>query len=229
MKKDLTTGVIYRISNVISNYFLVNILWVIFSLPVMYIFLIITTVKNFQEFVTLLSILAVLLPFIFFPATTAMYAVVRRWVMKEADTPLWQSFLGYYKESYLKSMVGGIILTVIWTVFLVDFYYLVVILNKQFIVLFVPLFIIIFVFTLNFFSSLVHFEERILILLKNAILFTLGNPFLTLGTAGLCLVIIYFSFKFTFLLFFYLGSLIAFVSYKGFNQIYLKIKSSREN
>ena len=65
------------------------------------------------------------MPLLFFPATTAMFASVRQWVMQGTISPLLKSYWGYYKENYKKSFLGGLILTAAWAVLIADYYYFV--------------------------------------------------------------------------------------------------------
>lgn len=55
--------------------------------------------------------MAVLAPLTLFPATSAMFTVVRKWVMGDTDTGVFRTFFKGYKENYKQSLIGGIFYT----------------------------------------------------------------------------------------------------------------------
>lgn len=48
-----------------------------------------------------------------FPATTAMFAVVRKWLLGEGDLPIFKTFWTFYKKDFLKSNFLGLVLFLI--------------------------------------------------------------------------------------------------------------------
>lgn len=95
--------------------------------------------------------LVILVPILFFPSTVALFAVVRDWILKKNKENSLKRFFHHLKKEYGKSFVAGIIWTVIWGVWVVDFLYF----NRvnsvfAFVVLIVGF--ILFVFTVHFFS-----------------------------------------------------------------------------
>ncbi|WP_058308894.1 YesL family protein [Gracilibacillus massiliensis] len=81
-------GGFYRISVWITRFAWLNLLWIIFTL----------------------------IGFILFgimPATVAMFAVVRKWVLKEVDFPVHKTFFQEYKRNFFRSNLFGIVLYVI--------------------------------------------------------------------------------------------------------------------
>lgn len=56
-----------------------------------------------------------------FPATTAMFAVSRRWLLGETDIPLFKTFWNFYREDFLKSNLLGLILTMIGLALYMDY------------------------------------------------------------------------------------------------------------
>lgn len=218
-------GGLYRLCEWIMRFAVINILWLVFNLPIVFILLNLLFVEHTGVMILLFFPLILLLPILFFPATTAMFASTRNLVMKEEGTSIRQ-YWGYFKENYKKSFIGGIILTGVWTVWAVDYYYF----SKENIILmgiFFIMAVVLYVFTINFFSVISHYHLKLLSALKNAMIITVGSPvlFLTiLISSGITLYISIFVFKFV--LPFFTGSLIAYLSFSAFYRFYLKLTSS---
>src|SRR5690606_11567358 len=78
-------------------------------------------------------------------------------------------------------------------------------------------------------SLMVHFHMKIFQLIKNSILLTIGNPISTILLLATNFAVLYISFyKFTFLIPFFMGSILAFMSFFYFNRIFDKIKLKTE-
>lgn len=180
--------------------------------------------KKPDEFILIGLIVLMILPFLFFPATTGMFAVIRGWVMNSHDTSIITSFLKYYKENYIRSMIGGFIIVLIWLIFIVDYYFFTTHVNGHFKYLFIFLAIFLIAFTLHFISGTVHFEAKLFTSLKNALFITIGSPILSAGIGIINVLVIYISFNYlTVLIPLFIGPLIAIVSFYGFYKVYLKI------
>jgi uncharacterized membrane protein YesL len=203
----------------------INLLWIVFNIPIAFIVVNILFVKQTGIIVFLLIPLLILLPLLFFPATTAMFASARNLVMKEEGVSIRQ-YWRYFKENYTRSLLGGLVLTVVWTIWAVDYYYF----SKENIILlgiFLILGIVLFVFTINFFSILSHYHMKLLPAMKNSFLITMGSPLLFFTVLISNSIILYFSlFVFKFLLPFFTGSLIAYLSFSAFYRYYLKVISA---
>jgi uncharacterized membrane protein YesL len=218
-------GGLYRLCEWIMRFSVINLLWIVFNIPIAFIVVNILFVKQTGIIVFLLIPLLILLPLLFFPATTAMFASARNLVMKEEGVSIRQ-YWRYYKENYTRSLLGGLVLTVIWTIWAVDYYYF----SKENIILlgiFLILGIVLFVFTINFFSILSHYHMKLLPAMKNSFLITMGSPLLFFTVLISNSIILYFSlFVFKFLLPFFTGSLIAYLSFSAFYRYYLKVISA---
>jgi uncharacterized membrane protein YesL len=203
----------------------INLLWLVFNIPIAFIVVNILFVEQTGIMVFLLIPLLILLPLLFFPATTAIFASARNLVMKEEGVSIRQ-YWRYYKENYTRSLLGGLVLTVVWTIWAVDYYYF----SKENIILlgiFLILGIVLFVFTINFFSILSHYHMKLLPAMKNSFLITMGSPLLFFTVLISNSIILYFSlFVFKFLLPFFTGSLIAYLSFSAFYRYYLKVISA---
>jgi uncharacterized membrane protein YesL len=218
-------GGLYRLCEWIMRFSVINLLWIVFNIPIAFIVVNILFVKQTGIIVFLLIPLLILLPLLFFPATTAMFASARNLVMKEEGVSIRQ-YWRYYKENYTRSLLGGLVLTVVWTIWAVDYYYF----SKENIILlgiFLILGIVLFVFTINFFSILSHYHMKLLPAMKNSFLITMGSPLLFFTVLISNSIILYFSlFVFKFLLPFFTGSLIAYLSFSAFYRYYLKVISA---
>lgn len=200
-----------------------NILWMIFNIPIIFFGLNLLIGETTNQLIFTIIIMIVLLPFFFFPATTAMFAVVRKWAMGQSDIHIMSSFWKYYKENYVRSVLGGIILVALWAIFFLDYYYFIHIVNDILKYIFYGLFIFLFMFTIHFFSNTVHFYTNLINTLKNALFMTLKNPLLSLITTLVNVLIIMISFKIAlFLIPFFMGALVAIISFIGFYRVSLK-------
>ena len=118
-------GGFYRISEWIMRLSVTNLLWVITSLPFWYFFffgviLPLSDLADPAEIYMGFLIAAVLAPFTLFPSTSAMFAMVRKWIMGDTDVPLFKTFFRSYKENYKISMLGGLFYAVVFVVIYTD-------------------------------------------------------------------------------------------------------------
>ncbi|MDF2791377.1 MAG: hypothetical protein K0S80_4479 [Neobacillus sp.] len=200
----------------------INLLWILFNFPIAYLTLSLFTVKEMWEISFLIMTIAVLVPFIFFPATTAMFGIVRKWVMKE-EVPIFRFFWKYYKENYKRSLVGGLIFSVLWAIVGVDYYYFH---NRIHLVSYLFLFLMVWLLliTLFFFAHTVHTDTKFGQGLKNVFILSIANPIYSIGLAISSIVILYVSLtKLTFLLPFFTGGAISFLAFFAYNKVFTNI------
>jgi uncharacterized membrane protein YesL len=225
-------GGLYRISEWIMRLSVINVLWIICSIPVVFLVLMGMTSTLEGAFVSFLPLIAILTPFTVFPATAAMYAVARKWVTGEEDVPLLKTFFRGYKENYLQSMIGGIVFILIFVLIYVNYrFYLgqgksiLQILSVIFIAFTVVMMAAIF----NFFSIMVHLHMKIGQIIKNAVLITIGSPINSVVLIICNGVIFYISIaKFTFLIPFFMGSISATFSFWQFHRSFQKIQTKQQ-
>lgn len=127
-------------------------------------------------YVNLLWLLFTLAGFIllgWMPSTVALFTIVRKWILKDAEVPIWSTFLSTYKKDFLKINVSGLIFTVLGGLLYID-YYLVLnfegfirIVMISILLLMSLLYLITFVF---FFPVYVHFDLKQFEYFKYAIL-----------------------------------------------------------
>lgn len=233
-------GGLYRISEWIMRLSAINLLWLICGSPFFFFMgmSLVSMLNNavpdeqFLAFVQQTAlILAIMAPFTFFPSTAAMFAVARKWVTGDVDVPLFKTFFKGYKENFKQSVIAGIIYSILLVVLVVDYYFFLNSGSGQIISsIFIGLTVLLIVSLLNFFAMLVHYHMKTFQLMKNSILITIGKPLRSIMTAILVCVVLWFSFtKFTWLLFFFTGSIIATIAYWNFNFIYNKLQQQLDD
>ena len=229
MKSTGIIGGLYLACEWIMRFAATNVIWFLFNLPILLVILNLLSADRIGQVTFSYIAIVILIPFILFPSTTAMFAVVRKWVMKEEDIRIFQSYCKYYKENYVKSMAGGLIVGLFWLAACFYGYNLYLRIGASLMPMILIVFVLLFVFTLNFFSITVHFEVKIAASLKHAIFITIGRPFITLAIFVVSLLLLFLSLKvMTFLVPFATGSLIAYTSFLGFYTHLLKVKSVKK-
>ncbi|RLL47126.1 DUF624 domain-containing protein [Oceanobacillus piezotolerans] len=213
---------IYAVSEWIMRFSVINLLWILFNVPIAFIVISIVFANCSADILLLIPLLIILLPLLFFPATQAMFASTRDWVLKREEKGLIKGFWNYYKENYKNSMLAGIIFTVMWTIWYVDLYYFSM---NNILIMFVIVFIglLLFIYTINYFSVSVHYDLNLRTLLKNAFLITLGSPALSIAVLFITGIITIISTRFIVLIPFFSGSAIAFLCFSAFYRQYLKL------
>ncbi|MFZ3576841.1 YesL family protein [Virgibacillus sp. DJP39] len=215
-------GGLYGVSEWISRFAVVNLLWLLLNLPL--VLIVVNIMWGKQEGAAFLMVpLISLMPLLFFPATSAMFASARDWVLSKDSSSITKAYFRYYKENYKKSLLGGMLLTGLWLIWGIDYYYF-----KDESVLFMFSFlmmgVVLFVYTINFFSIIVHYELKLRSMLKKSLIITIGSPILFLTVAIASGVILYVSVNGPlFLIPFFTGSLISFVSFSAFYRLYIKL------
>ncbi len=229
-------GGFYRISEWIMRFSVTNVLWIVTALPVFFFVLTLFIAEDVGQAQASIFAIIVLSPFLLFPSTAAMFALARKWATGDEDAPLLKTFFKGYKENYLQSMFGGILFTVLMAVLIFNFRFY----NSQtgygalLSYLFIALGLVISIGVFNFFCLTVHLHMKTLQLIKNSILITVGQPIRSLFIAITNFVIIYISFtQFTFLLPFFTGSVIAFLTFwhfhNGFRKMLDKYEQSKKD
>lgn len=224
-------GGLYRITEWISRIAFSNILWALCSIPflfagIMKIIMLGSEVGGPDEQIILNWILGVFAPFTVFPATSALFTVVRKWVMGNTDVSTFRTFFQGYKENYFKSMIGGLIYTLLFVVMYVDVtVYMTQMPNFKIVgILMLVLMIILFVSMFNFFSIVVHYQMTFKEVMTNSILLTIARPirvFSTLIGAG---VLLYIGLRYPVLYVICIPTLIAMLAFFNFFATYNKLQ-----
>ncbi|MDQ6594942.1 YesL family protein [Bacillus salipaludis] len=120
-----------------------------------------------------------LVVFGFFPATVAMFTVLRKWTMGESDIPVFRTFWDAYKKEFLKSNLIGVIFLLLTGIIYIDLSYMKIGQSNLLQLTHIPLYLIIIAIimtVLYIFPVYVHYEVKFIQLFKNAFLIMLVNP-----------------------------------------------------
>ncbi|AKG34295.1 YesL family protein [Paenibacillus durus] len=228
-------GGLYRITEWISRIAFSNVLWTLCSSPflffiVMKFMLMATGQGGANEQVVLNWGLAITAPFTVFPATSALFTVVRKWVMGNTDVSTFKTFFLGYKENYLKSMLGGLIYTLLFVVMYFDVtIYMTQMADFKIVgILMLVLMIVLMVSMFNFFSAVVHYQMTFKQVMTNSILLTIARPIRVFTTLVAGLVLAYIGLRYPALYFVCIPTLIAMVAFFNFYATYNKLQLQAE-
>ncbi|MEH7381600.1 YesL family protein [Bacillus sp. JJ1533] len=117
----------------------------------------------------------------FVPATVALFAVTRKWLMGEEDIPVFSTFWSVYKKEFLKSNLLGLTLFIAGYILYVDLVFLpttstVYIVVRYALIAICSVFIVILLYI---FPIYVHFNGNIKTYLKHAVMYGLSFPLVT--------------------------------------------------
>ncbi len=228
-------GGLYKLTEWITRIAFSNILWVICTSPFLFIVLTkflmaVQTPEAHNEQLLSNWILGILSPFVLFPATAALFTVVRKWVMGNPDVSVFKTFFKGYKENYKQSMIGGIFYTLLFVIMYVDYtVYMTQLDGFQLVgIVMLVLLIVLFVSLFNFFSMTVHYEMKTTQLLKNAVLLTLIRPFRVFSTLIGSAVLAYIGTQMPVLFVFFLFCLMALFAFFNFYATFTKMQEQQE-
>lgn len=183
----------FRILDIFAHFVLLNTLWLIACIPIITIF----------------------------PATTALYSVVRKWVTEGTDVGAVQLFYISFKDNFKKSFVIGFLWFIAGSILFVDLFivFQTEFTGKYFVFVLLSFSTILYLFTsIYVFFVMVQYELSIKNIIKNALILAVSRLFHTL----LCLaiiagaIILTYYFKMFFIIF---GSMLAFVLYFIFHKL----------
>ncbi|MED5019676.1 DUF624 domain-containing protein [Paenibacillus chibensis] len=223
-------GGIYRITEWITRFAYSNILWLLCSSPFFFFLVTKMLVTGANESLQMNWAMGIVAPFTLFPATAALFAVVRKWVMGDPDVKIFSLFFRSYKENYKQSMIGGIFYVLLLVIMLVDYtVYMTQLSNLQIIgIVMLVLLIVLFVSLFNFFSMIVHYHMGILQILKNAVLITIIRPLRVITTVLGSVVVLFVGSKYPAIIFIFGGSLIAYWAFFNFFATFNKMQEQAE-
>lgn len=167
------SGTIYRASDWIVKIAYINFLWILFSLVGLFILG-------------------------FFPATVAMFAVIRKWIRTKRDIPVFKTFWENFRKEFFTANIVGFILVAIGYILYIDFKFFAIFDNWIGIVVSLLLLAITMLFVivvLYIFPVIVHYQLKKLQYLKQALIIGISfpkNTFILIGG----MIIIYFVISF---------------------------------
>lgn len=150
----------------------------------------------------------------FMPATTAMFAIVRKWHNGETDIPVFSTFWETYRTEFLKTNAIGLVLLVVGYVLIVELH---ILRAQESMVYYIVSFVVLTTLALYvvvltyFFPIFVHFNLKTIDYLKWPFIIGIIHPILTvfmLGVIGGAYYLIWISIPALF--FFFGGSVSAF-------------------
>ncbi|ABR49444.1 protein of unknown function DUF624 [Alkaliphilus metalliredigens QYMF] len=171
MQIDLMSSKFYRICEWIWRLAYVNLLWIF-------------------------STLAGLVIFGMLPATVAMFAVLRKWVMKEPDIIVFQTFINTYRKEFIKANGLGFIFVVVGYMIYFNYLFLGTIAGLMHMVLLSGLFctVLVYLNTLFYiFPVYVHYDLKLFQYMKVACIIGIINPLTTISLV-LSIVLLYYLF-----------------------------------
>jgi uncharacterized membrane protein YesL len=183
---NISSG-LYKLFDWIYRLALINILWLFFSIIGLIIFG-------------------------FFPATVAMFTIIRKSVLKE-DVPIFRTFWLTYKKEFFKSNLLGLILVVIGYIFYLDLIFLKSTSGLiQF--LYAPMLVMSFVYMLMLlyiFPVYVHYEIKVFQIIKNSFLIMILYPIYTIMMIMMILLVSFMMLKLSSTIIFFSGSLFSLI------------------
>ncbi|MEH7254035.1 YesL family protein [Neobacillus niacini] len=134
----------------------------------------------------------------FFPATVAMFAVARKWMLGDDELSIFKTFWTAYKREFFKSNLLGIILIAIGLILYIDFKFILHSSNSFVSIFYVPLFIITLIFISMLFYIIpifVHYDMKMTQVIKNSFFVMIMNPlstfYMLIGSFGIIFVLSY--------------------------------------
>lgn len=238
-------GGFYRMSEWIMRLSAVNLMWVLCSIPVLFLIylqlVVMTEVSNqpgFEQFTLydivlspLVLIMAVIAPFTFFPGTAALFSMTRKWIMGDTDIKLIRSFFGFFKANFKQAMMGGFFFGIAFIILLINlqFYFEQTTWMANLYLVFIVFLLVMVGVMFNFFCYLAHFEMPFWQMLRNSLLFTIARLFNTVTIIVMNGLILYISlFKFTFLIPFFMVSFMGIITFWSFYRSILRIQEKVE-
>ena len=114
-----------------------------------------------------------------YPSTTAVFAIMRKWLHGESDLPVFKTFWTYFRSEFWKSNHLGLYITIILFVILFDLFYIYSMAESSFSWISVPLLagMLFFSFLLLYiFPVFVQFDQSVLMTIRTAFLLMLISP-----------------------------------------------------
>lgn len=128
----------------------------------------------------------------FFPATTAMFAVVRKWIMGDVELPVFTTFWTIYKKEFWKSNLLGLIFCISAYVLYIDYLFLQGTMSGLSKIISFPLLLLTLLYLLMLlyvFPIYVHYDIKVWQVFKNSLLLMLLNPLITIVMLIGCIII----------------------------------------
>lgn len=184
---------LFLVSEVITNFFTLNILWVIYNAPlIMFVYL--NHMHLTTNDITILLVGIFILFYAFsLPSTVSIIRLNREWLLEKEVDKLTKKFFVYILDYYKNSTKYGMLLTVVLLGWISNTLYF---FNTNVIMLFFNLFVgpFVLVFILNSLLYLSDDSPSVKNVLRKAIIITLGRPLLSIAFMLITFIIVYASY-----------------------------------
>ncbi|WP_033541531.1 YesL family protein [Planococcus sp. CAU13] len=185
------SGVFYTMSEWIMRLSGINLLWFVLSLPFFALF--VTVEIDSSAGLAFFGIAAwIFSTFLFFPATAAVFSVVRDWVVEEDYSSILKKYFSHLKADYKANIKAGAAFSLIWLAWYYGFFYFYT--EKSSGIIFSLLIgAALFIFSVNFLSINSHYHMSGTAKMKNAFFLSAGRPVMGLFIAFCSGVLVWLS------------------------------------
>lgn len=167
-------GVFYAMSEWIMRLSAINLMWFILSLP--FLILLFTVDMSAGGGLVFFGAAAWLfLSFLVFPATAAVFSVVRDWIVEQDFSASIRKYLSHFKTDYKENAKTGTVFALLWLVWYYSYFLLHAQQNSLALFL-LPAGLALFVYTVNFLCINAHFRMGRAERAKNAFFVSAGRP-----------------------------------------------------
>jgi uncharacterized membrane protein YesL len=114
-----------------------------------------------------------------FPATISMFTVIRKWILGEGDIPILRTFWTTYKSEFLRSNGLGLLIAIVSGIIVLDLVFMKNLGNGFTNAIQIPLYMFMFAVvmtTFYLFPIYVHYELKLIQMIKNSFFMMLINP-----------------------------------------------------
>lgn len=226
MWKDKAYSVAYELSDKISKLFVANLLWIILNSPLLIVVIQLQIVTQPSSYYVLLPLLSLGFPLFFFPATQALFCLVRDIVLQTPVSTV-KTFWRYWVSNFKESLKMGILLSGFLTgLGLLLYYSWSISLILFTIVLTALLFIIILIQQLFCFQA--HFEMPFIWKVKRAAQLVFAKILYSIGSFLFVILMVYASFEMSIIVFIWITPVACvYTSFLLFNYQYNKMISNK--
>jgi uncharacterized membrane protein YesL len=162
----------------------------------------------------------------FFPATIAMFSLIRKWLIGETDVSVFHTFWNTYKKEFIKSNGLGLIILIIAGLIVLDLVFMKNNGSSFTSIIHIPLYLFIFTCVMTvfyLFPVYVHYDIRFFEMIKNSFLIMLINPLSNLVMISGVVAVYFIGKTIPGIVFFFGGSMTAMIimaaCYATFNKI----------
>lgn len=211
------------------NMLLLNMIWLVFNFPLVYLLIDIAYRKTIEEMFGLLIVMVCLLPFLYFPATATLFAIIRRWVMKRSVKNMFTTFWRFYKANYKRSFLSSFIFILLFFIWLMNVRVSFVSYHSLLFYIYVLIFFMIVSLMHYFYADMVHFKISVMTSLHKVIYMSVFYLPYTISAAAItCFIFIVLFMIHPILLFLFGGGMMAYVYFFTYYQIYLRAQAKVE-